>query len=62
MDYGVKVVDKSYEGVIGVQLQHKHLEVSIVVFSCYLPPENSPWGRDSVGFYSQIVKHILIVI
>ena len=55
IDYSVKVVDRSYEGVIGMQMQHKLSDYSVLFYSCYLPPENSPWGRDAIGFYSHLL-------
>ena len=31
-----------------------------MVFSCYLPPESSPWGRDASSFFSHLLTQIYI--
>ena len=51
LDYfRIQVVDKSMDDKIGVRLEHRELQYSLVIFSCYLPPEGSTRGRDSVTF------------
>jgi hypothetical protein len=59
-DYSVRVIDRSYEGVIGIQLKHKVSEFTLLIFACYLPPENSPWGRDAVSFYAHLLSQVYI--
>ena len=39
-------VDKSVDGIIGVRFEHRELQYSFVIFSCYLSPERSVRGRD----------------
>lgn len=53
--FNVSLVDKTYDGIIGLKLEHKTTERSYIVFSCYLPPENSTRGRDSQGFFSHLL-------
>ena len=56
--YKILVIDQSYEGILGILFQHNTTDHQFIVFSCYLPPENSPWGRNSEGFYSHLVSQI----
>ena len=51
MSYHIHVVDKSVDGLLGVLFEHKSLKYNFVVLCCYLPPEDSPWGRDDVGLF-----------
>ena len=56
--YNVTVEDKSYEGILAVKFTHKESGRNFVIFSCYLPPENSARGRDSSSFF----VHLLLLI
>ena len=49
--FHVRVLDKAYDGILGLELHHKDTDTSIAMFTCYLPPENSPWGRDADSFF-----------
>lgn len=49
--FHVRVLDKAYDGILGLELRHKDTDTSIAMFTCYLPPENSPWGRDADSFF-----------
>jgi len=59
-EYDINVVDKSYDGILVVQLIHKQNNYDFTVFSCYLPPENSTRGRDAQGFFSHLLAQIYI--
>lgn len=48
--YNVKVIDHAYEGIIGVHFVNKFADFNFIVYSLYLPPENSPWGRNATAF------------
>ena len=37
-----------------MSLVHKVLVTQVVVFVCYLPPENSVWGRDAESFFTHL--------
>ena len=37
---------------------HKKSDFSFVVVSAYLPPENSPWGRDAFSFFNHLLQLI----
>ena len=54
------MIDKSIDGILGIDLRHRQTDLCFVVFSCYLPPENSPWGRDAETFFSHILAQIYL--
>ena len=57
-NFDIHIIDKSYDGILGIQFVHKTSEYVLVVYSCYLPPENSTRGRDAQGFYSHLLAQI----
>ena len=32
-----------------------------MIYAVYLPPENSPWGRNATGFYSHLLGQIYLL-
>ena len=58
-EYQVEIIDK-YEGILGLKFTHKISEFEFVVFSCYLPPENSPWGRDATSFFNHLLQQMYL--
>ena len=52
------IADKTYEGIIGLNFKHTTTDYSFMVFSCYLPPENSVRGRDAQGFFAHLLAQI----
>jgi hypothetical protein len=40
--YYVDIIDRPFEGILGVQFQNRHSDFSFVLFTLYLPLENSP--------------------
>lgn len=60
-DYDVTIVDKSYDGVLVLRFVHKDSDFDFVIISAYLPPENSPRGRDAQGFYSHILAQVYML-
>ncbi len=44
-EYYVRVVDKSHDGILGLEFCHKITKFRCVVYVCYLPPENSCLGK-----------------
>ena len=53
-DFNIQVLDKSFEGIIALELEHKCTSFTVVVIVCYLPPEQSHWGRDSGDFFANL--------
>lgn len=58
--YCIDIVDKSYEGILGVRFVNKYNDFTLILFTVYLPPENSPWGRDASSFYSHLLTQIYL--
>ena len=48
----------SFEGILCSKFTSKHSDYNFIVFSCYLSPENSVWGRDSDAFFAHILGDI----
>ncbi len=59
-DFDAKIIDKSVDGLIVLELANKSSDFTIVLFACYLPPENSVWGRDPTSFYAHIISQIYL--
>ena len=60
-EYEISVIDKSFEGILGILLTSKQTDYKIVIYSVYLPPENSPWGRNAMEFYSHLLGQIYLL-
>lgn len=58
--FHLNILDRSYDGILGLELRHRETEIRVAVFTCYLPPENSPWGRDADTFFSHILTQIYL--
>ena len=54
--YNISVLDKSYEGILCLLLRDKISEFTFTVYCCYLAPEQSPYGRNSAGFYNHLLS------
>ena len=55
------MVDKSFDGILGILLTSKQTGYKIVIYSVYLPPENSPLGRNVVDFFSHLLGQIYLL-
>ena len=55
--YLVTIVDKTVDGILGVKFQCKQTDYSFVVYSCYLPPDKSPWAQPEIFF-----KHLISTV
>ncbi|WAQ97834.1 LOW QUALITY PROTEIN: hypothetical protein MAR_022207 [Mya arenaria] len=56
--YEVCIVDKVYKGILALKLSHRETESDLVIFACYLPPENFVWGRDGQSFFAHLLSLI----
>ena len=56
--HNVSIIDRDVDGILGILFQHKVSNFQFIVFSCYLPPENSPWGRDATAFFNHLLGQI----
>ena len=52
------VVMANTNGFLSVMFTHRHTDLSFVINVCYLPPDNSVWGRDATVFFSHILGEI----
>ena len=56
--YSVDVMNKDYDGILGVQLQNKVTDLTSVIFSCYLSPEYSICCRNADETFTQLTVDI----
>lgn len=54
-DFSFDIFDKSYEGIISLSVKHIPSQFAIILIGCYLPPENSVWGRNSTDFFAHLI-------
>ena len=54
--YSVSVVDKSLDGLLGIKLVHKGSDFEMIIYTVYLPPEGSNWGRDAQVVYNHLLR------
>ena len=54
--YDIKILDKSYEGILSLLLKDKVSNYTFTIYCCYLAPENSPYGRNSTEFYNHLLS------
>ena len=52
--YDITVIDREVDGVLGLLFSTKQSCGSFITFSCYLPPQDSPWS-DPTNFYSHLM-------
>ncbi len=52
-EFDVRIIDKDVEGILGIELNNKSNDFTVVVFACYLPPKNSVWKE---------TQHLFLVI
>lgn len=56
--YRIEIVGKGIDGVLAILLSSKNFETRILIIATYLPPENSPWGRDATLFFEYVLSLI----
>ena len=54
--HSIDVISCDYDGILGVLLKNRSNGTSYVVISCYLPPEDSPWGRNADNFFNHLLS------
>ncbi len=60
-DYKITELDKCHEGILALSFANKISGYSFVIINSYLPPENTPWGRDATGFMSYLLSLIYTI-
>ena len=56
--FEISVLDRSADGILGIQLEDRFTERIYVIFACYLPPDSSPYGKDSDNFFAHLTSKI----
>ena len=56
--YKISTVYKDYKGILGLRLVHREHGCVIHIYSMYLPPENSKYGRDSNHFFYELLTEL----
>ena len=56
--YKISMVYKDYEGILGLRLVHREHSRIMHIYSTYLPPENSKYGRDSNSFFYELLTEL----
>ncbi len=51
----MNVVDNTADGILAFRFEHRLSQYVFVIFSCYLSPEGSTRGRDSLSFFSSLL-------
>ena len=59
-EYSFEIIDTSLDGKLCIKLTSKSTDYSLLLLSCYLPPENSVWGRNSQRFLSHVLSYSYI--
>ena len=60
-DYQVEIFDKSFEGIIILQLTHKKSEYQFAICSVYLPPEAGEYGKNSDSFFNHLLNQAYLL-
>jgi len=58
--YDNNVLDKSIYGLFLIELVNRQTSAHYLIFTCYLPPENFVWRRDSSTFFAHILSLIYL--
>ena len=56
--YHCNVIDNTIDGILGLEMVNKFTLYKVIVYSCYLSPLNSVWGRDSDSFFNHLTAEI----
>lgn len=57
--YSIAVVEEKFEGILWIQLIHKHTKAITGICVCYLPPPNSSRGDHSQEFFDTLKSLII---
>jgi exonuclease III len=54
--FSYEVIDRSFDGILGLKFKHIESDAEMIVYSIYLPPETGIWGRDAPSFFNHILS------
>ena len=60
--YYVSVQDRTFDGILCVSFTNVCTEFSFIVIVCYLPPENSIWGRNADNFFTHLTSQLYLYV
>ena len=53
--YKIEVIEQEMDGLIGLQLTDIDTEFKLVLYACYLSPENSTYVYDPNAFFTHLL-------
>ena len=59
-NFDISVISKCYDGILGVLFTSKITGVQLLIICVYLPPEESPWGRDAETFFAHLLSIVYL--
>ena len=59
--YKVDIIDKNTEGILAIKCTRVISNYQLVIIVCYLPPENSPWGKNVEMFFAYLISIIYVL-
>ena len=59
--FEISVIDRSYDGILGLFLKAKQTYHENVIYVVFLPHEYSPLGRNARRFYSHLLGQIYLL-
>jgi len=60
-NFDISVIDKSHDGILGMIFTSKLTDFKFALFSCYLSPDSSPWGRDATGYFAHLLSQMYLL-
>ena len=61
IDYHVEIFNRSFDGIIILQLIHKKSEYQVAIGSVYLPPEAGEYGKNSDSFFNHLLSQAYLL-
>ena len=58
LNFSLKIIDKEQDGLLGLYLVHHISDFKLLLYTGYLPPENSKWGREPDMFFGHLLSKI----
>lgn len=55
-DYSIVPCSTSFEGILGIELIHRHTDFCAVIVCNYLPPATSDYGKDPESFFGRLLQ------
>ena len=59
--FDIAVILNDADGILSVLFTDKNTNLKFVVFAVYLPPEDSPWGKNADDFYAYLLSQLYLL-